>query len=94
MFQTDPALASPVTVRTGSIGRRPLVAGADPRTIDTTGVTWVYTMPQPLTFIRQKVVLVKVSGPDATLSEGPPVGTAVVTKGVAELYGAELGVGK
>jgi hypothetical protein len=61
---------------------------------DTKGVSWVYTMPQPLTFIRQRVVVEKVTGNDATLSDGPPPGTLVVTKGVAELYGAELGVGK
>jgi hypothetical protein len=61
---------------------------------DTTGGTWVYTMPQPLTFVRHKVVVVRVFGDNATLSAGPAVGTAVVTKGVPELYGAELGVGK
>ena len=33
-------------------------------------------------------------GTTAWLSAGPPVGTTVVTVGVPELYGAELGVGK
>jgi hypothetical protein len=61
---------------------------------DTNGVTWVYTMPQPLTFVRQKVVVAQVSGKEATLSDGPAAGTPVATTGVAELYGAELGVGK
>jgi hypothetical protein len=61
---------------------------------DTNGVTWVYTMPEPLTFVRQKVVVAQVSGKEATLSDGPAAGTPVATTGVAELYGAELGVGK
>ncbi|MGC5020697.1 hypothetical protein [Micromonospora sp. DT47] len=61
------------------------------------GTTWVYTVPKALTQIRQKVVVATVGGADGTeafLSEGPPVGTTVVTVGVMELYGAELGVGK
>ncbi|WP_447140756.1 hypothetical protein [Micromonospora sp. LZ34] len=61
------------------------------------GTTWVYRESRPLTHIREKVVVATVGGPDgneAVLSEGPPVGTAVVTVGVMELYGAELGVGK
>lgn len=61
------------------------------------GLTWVYTVPRPLTHVREKVVVATVGGADGTeavLSEGPPVGTTVVTLGVVELYGAELGVGK
>ncbi|MGN9774775.1 hypothetical protein ACTMS0_03165 [Micromonospora sp. H33] len=61
------------------------------------GAAWVYTVPRPLTHIREKVVVATVGGPDGTeavLSGGPPVGTTVVTVGVMELYGAELGVGK
>ena len=64
---------------------------------DPSGVTWVYTVPQPLTYVRAKVVVATVGGPkgtDAVLSDGLPVGTPVVTEGVIELYGAELGVGK
>ncbi len=61
---------------------------------DTTGVAWVYTMPEPLRFLRRKVVVERVGATDATLSEGPAVGTLVVSKGVPELYGAELGVGR
>ena len=64
---------------------------------DPSGVTWVYTVPQPLTYVRAKVVVETVGGSkgtEAVLSGGLPVGTTVVTKGVIELYGAELGVGK
>jgi hypothetical protein len=64
---------------------------------DPSGVTWVYTVPQPLTYVRAKVVVATVGGSkgtEAVLSGGLPVGTTVVTKGVIELYGAELGIGK
>ena len=64
---------------------------------DPNGETWVYTVPQPLSYVRQKVVVVTVGGADGTeavLSEAPPAGTTIVTTGVMELYGAELGVGK
>ncbi|MEU8300488.1 hypothetical protein AB0C04_24810 [Micromonospora sp. NPDC048909] len=64
---------------------------------DPAGVTWVYTVPQPLAYVREKVVVTTVggaTGTDAYLSEAPPAGTTIVTTGVMELYGAELGVGK
>lgn len=61
------------------------------------GGTWVYTVPRHLTFVRQKVVVATVGaagGTEAVLSQGPPAGTTVVSTGVVELYGAELGVGE
>jgi hypothetical protein len=64
---------------------------------DPNGVTWVYTVPKPLTYVRAKVVVETVGGSEGTeavLSDGLPAGTTVVTKGVIELYGAELGIGK
>ncbi len=60
---------------------------------DIGGGTWVYTMPQPLTFVRHSVVVQAIKGEKAWLKEGPPPGTKIVTVGVAELYGAEKGVG-
>lgn len=63
---------------------------------DPVGVTWVYTVPRPLTYVREKVVVATVGGArgtEAILSTGPPAGTPVVSMGVVELYGAELGVG-
>jgi hypothetical protein len=64
---------------------------------DPKGATWVYTIPQPLTYVRERVVVRRVAGANGTeavLSEGPPPGTTVVSTGAVELYGAELGVGK
>ena len=61
---------------------------------DLTGGVWVYVNPSPLTYHREKVVVETIEGDDVLLKEGPPVGTLVVTTGVAELYGADTGVGK
>ena len=54
---------------------------------------WVYTNPEPLTFIRHEVVVDFIEGDKAILLEGPPAGTKVVTVGAAELFGAEYKVG-
>lgn len=59
---------------------------------DPNGETWTYTSPEPLTFVRQPIAVNRIEGDRAFLADGPPAGTAVVTVGVAELYGAELGV--
>jgi len=58
------------------------------------GETWTYTNPEPLVFVRQPIVIDHIEGDSAFLSEGPDTGTAVVIIGVAELYGAEVGVKK
>jgi hypothetical protein len=56
------------------------------------GATWVYTNPQRLVFVRAPVAVERIDGKDAFLSDGPVPGTGVVTVGVAELYGTELGI--
>jgi hypothetical protein len=103
--------AQRIDVETGAIAIAPaslLPAGTRPSpsttvvpysaiVYDPSGVTWVYTVPQPLTYVRAKVVVATVGGSkgtEAVLSAGLPAGTTVVTKGVIELYGAELGIGK
>lgn len=60
---------------------------------DNRGDTWVFTTSKALVYLRQRIVVDYVTGELAVLSDGPPVGTAVVTKGAAELYGAELNAG-
>jgi len=60
---------------------------------DQNGQTWVYTSPQPRTFVRQKVDIDYIEGDLAVLKEGPPTGTAVASVAVAELYGTEFKVG-
>jgi len=60
---------------------------------DLHGDTWVYTNPSPLTYVRSAISVDNIVGDQTTLVNGPPVGTAIVTVGAAELFGAELGVG-
>lgn len=61
---------------------------------DTKGDTWLYTNPEPLSFVRQRISVDRIDGEWAVLSENLPANTRIVTVGVAELYGAETGVGK
>jgi hypothetical protein len=56
---------------------------------DTKGQGWVFTNPEPLTYVRHKVNIDRIEGDLAILSEGPANGTAVVTVGAMLLYGAE-----
>ncbi|HEY3210122.1 MAG TPA: hypothetical protein VGL18_10085 [Actinomycetota bacterium] len=58
------------------------------------GETWTYTSPEPLTFVREPITVDHIDGDLAYLSDGPPVGTEVVTVGAAELFGVETEVGK
>ena len=57
---------------------------------DTHGDTWVYTNPEPLVFVRHRIVVDYIDDEQAILSEGPAPGVAVVTMGATELNGAEL----
>jgi hypothetical protein len=59
---------------------------------DNNGDTWVYTSTQPLTYVRQRVTVVRIDGDMAVLQNGPAAGTPVASVGVAELLGAENGV--
>jgi hypothetical protein len=61
---------------------------------DTEGTTWVYTNPAPLTYVRAPIMIEHIEGDTAFLSEGLASELAVVTVGVAELYGTETGVSK
>jgi hypothetical protein len=58
----------------------------------TDGKTYTYTAPEPLTYVRQEIDIDHVAGDSAMLSDGPPVGTEVVTVGAAEVYGTEFEV--
>ena len=61
---------------------------------DVHGDAWVYTNPEPLVFVRELILVDYIEGDLVVLLEGPSIGTAVVTVGVAELFGAETGVSK
>ena len=60
---------------------------------DKKGQSWVYTVPQPLTFVRVKVTVDRIEQNRVRLSVGPAPGVQVVTTGAAEVYGAELDIG-
>ena len=61
---------------------------------DIEGNTWIYTNPEPLTFVREPVIIDHIDGDTAFLAESLPGELNVVTVGVAEIYGTETGVSK
>jgi len=52
--------------------------------------TWAFTNPDPLVFVRERISVDTIDGDLAILSDGPPVGAAVVTAGAAELFSDEF----
>jgi multidrug efflux pump subunit AcrA (membrane-fusion protein) len=61
---------------------------------DAFGGTWVYEAGDGNVFRRQRVQVVDVLEGFAVLTQGPPIGTRVVTAGAAEIFGTEFGVGR
>jgi hypothetical protein len=59
---------------------------------DTDGSTWAYANTAARTYVRQPITIATIQGNVAVLSAGPPVGTAVVTVGAAELLGTEYDI--
>ena len=57
---------------------------------DAKGAPWVYVNTAPLTYERQRITVSRVVGNVAVLSDGPALGTPVVTVGAALLYGTEI----
>lgn len=57
---------------------------------DAKGQPWVYVNTKPLTYERQRITVQRVVGNQAVISDGPAVGTQVVTVGAALLYGTEI----
>jgi hypothetical protein len=53
------------------------------------GEVFVYTKPEPQTYVRAPVTVRRVTGDRVVLSEGPTAGTLVVTVGAAELLATE-----
>lgn len=61
---------------------------------DPQGDTWTYTTAEPLVFVRHPITIDYIEGDEAILTDGPQIGTSVVTVGAAELFGLEFGAGK
>jgi hypothetical protein len=90
-----PKAASRLDIKTAEVRDDPSGKKVTPYSsiiYDLDGDAWVYTAPAPLTFVREAVVIERIKDDLAYLQEGPPAGTQVVTVGVPELYGAEVGV--
>ncbi len=59
---------------------------------DVRGNTWVYINPKPLVFVRHAITVDFIEGDNAVLTDGPAIGTLVVSVGAPELFGAETGI--
>ncbi|GJL77812.1 MAG: hypothetical protein NPINA01_08010 [Nitrospinaceae bacterium] len=57
---------------------------------DGKGKPWVYIVSNPLTYERKPIAIKRIEGDLAVLTDGPPIGTPVVTVGSALLFGAEV----
>ena len=57
---------------------------------DGKGMPWVYVTSKPLVYERQRVAVERVAGDLAVLSEGPAIGTTVVSVGASMLFGTEI----
>ena len=60
---------------------------------DANGAASVYTNTEPRTYVRAPVTVAIVLDNSAVLSQGPPLGTPIVTVGAAELFGIDAGIG-
>lgn len=56
--------------------------------------TYVYANPEGRSYKREDVKIIRIDGDRVVISDGPPVGSKVVTQGVAQVHGAELEFGK
>lgn len=56
------------------------------------GTTFTYTNPDGHSYVRETVAVSTIRGDQVVLVSGPPAGTAVVTTGGTELWGAEFGI--
>lgn len=61
---------------------------------DTEGGNWVYLQTDSLTYTRVAVEVGHIEGDTVYLTDAPDVGAEVAVTSVAELYGADTGVGK
>lgn len=97
---TDEA-AKRIGLETGVVKDAPAGSGTAQRTMpnaavlyDPNGKTWAYASQGNGAYLRTQVTVARVVGDEAWLSAGPAAGTAVVTVGAEELYGAESTFGE
>ena len=89
-----PEGAARVDVKTGTVNRSKGRKYVPYAALIYTGEvkTYVYTTSKPRTYERSAVTVDRIEGNRVLLSKGPPAGTKVVTRGAAEVYGAELDI--
>ena len=61
---------------------------------DADGHSRVYVAVDGLTFQSRTVTVDTITGDRVRLTDGPPAGTPVVTRGANELFGVETGIGE
>ncbi len=61
---------------------------------DAEGLAWAYVSKGDNAYLRESIDIDRIEGDKAYLRSGPAVGIEVAIVGVAELYGAETGIGK
>jgi hypothetical protein len=61
---------------------------------DAEGHSWVFTSGEELSYVKAPITIDRIDGDSAILTEGPPVGTEVVSQGAEELFGVEDGIGE
>ncbi len=88
----DQRAAEQVSLETASVQRRGNLTVVPYAALiyDGSGASWVYTSPEPLTYVRAAVDVARIVDDRVLLHDGPPIGALVVTTGAAEVYGAEL----
>ena len=57
---------------------------------DKKGVSWTYVTRAPLQYMRERIRIDHIAGDLAVLSDGPALGTKIVTEGAAMLHGTEV----
>jgi hypothetical protein len=60
---------------------------------DGAGRAWVYVRSDSRTYRRKRIAISDITADTVTISSGPAVGTPIVTRGGAELFGAEDEIG-
>jgi hypothetical protein len=85
----QPVRAAPIA--TGQTGVREVIPYSAV-VYDADGSTWTYANTAARTYVRKPITIAAIKGDVAVLSAGPPVGTAVVTVGAAELLGTEYDI--
>jgi hypothetical protein len=61
---------------------------------DPDGAAWAYVVKGDHVYLREELTIDRIVDDVVYLSAGPAVGTEVAVIGVAELFGAETGIGK